>query len=236
MNLQDAKVLVTGGGTGIGLEIARVLKGAGAEVAVSGRRKAVLDEAARAIGALPVVGDVSVEADAERMVRSVIEAFGDYNVLVNNAGFGRFAPLLDMDVADFDAVFATNVRGAMLMARASARHFVARTGGTKGGNIVNVASTAAARGAPNGTAYHASKFALAGLTQVWRSELRQHDVRVMQVNPSEVITDFFAAAGGTQEASERKLRPAEIAHAVKAMLEMDDRGFVTELTVFATNP
>ena len=232
MNLSDAKVLVTGGGTGIGLEIARVLGAAGARVAVSGRRQEVLEKAARSVGALPVVGDVSVEADAERMVRAVVDAFGDYNVLVNNAGSGRFAPLVEMDVADFDATFATNVRGAMLMARASARHFVTRDTG----NIVNVASTAASRGAPGGTAYHASKFALAGLTQVWRSELRKHNVRVMQVNPSEVITDFFAAAGTTQEASDRKLRPAEIAHAVRAMLEMDDRGFVTELTVFATNP
>ena len=232
MRLSDAKVLVTGGGTGIGLEIARVLGAAGARVAISGRRRDVLERAAQAVGALPVVGDVSVEADAERMVAAVIEAFGDYNVLVNNAGFGRFAPLVDFDVADFDAVFATNVRGAMLAARASARHFATRNTG----NIVNVASTAASRGAPNGTAYHASKFALAGLTQVWRSELRKHNVRVMQVNPSEVVTDFFATAGGSQEASDRKLRPAEIAHAVKAMLEMDDRGFVTEVTGWATNP
>lgn len=232
MNLKDAKVLVTGGGTGIGLEIARVLGAAGARVAISGRRQQVLEQAARSIGAHPVVGDVSVEADAERMVGAVVEAFGDYNVLVNNAGSGRFAPLVEMSVADFDATFATNVRGAMLMARASARHFVTRDAG----NIVNVASTAASRGAPGGTAYHASKFALAGLTQVWRAELRKHNVRVMQVNPSEVITDFFATAGTAQEPSDRKLRPAEIAHAVQAMLEMDDRGFVTELTVFATNP
>ncbi len=232
MKLSDAKVLVTGGGTGIGREIARVLHEGGAQVAVSGRRPEVIAEAARELGALPIVGDVSVEADADRMVAETVEAFGGYNVLVNNAGSGRFAKLVDMDVADFDATFATNVRGAMLMARASARHFVRQDGG----NIVNVASTAASRGAPNGTAYHASKFALAGMTQVWRAELRKHNVRVMQVNPSEVITDFFATAGESQEASEKKLRPAEIAHAIKSMLEMDDRGFVTELTVFATNP
>lgn len=232
MNLNDAKVLVTGGGTGIGLETARVLVAAGAKVAISGRRADVLERAAGAIGALPVVADVSVEADCDRMVAAVLDAFGDYNVLVNNAGFGHFAPLVDFDVAEFDAVFATNVRGAMLAARASARHFVRRNTG----NIVNVASTAASRGAPNGTAYHSSKFALAGMTQVWRAELRKHNVRVMQVNPSEVVTDFFATAGGRQEASEKKLRPAEIAHAIKGMLEMDDRGFVTELTVWATNP
>jgi len=232
MKLTDAKVLVTGGGSGIGLETARVLAAAGAQVAISGRRADVLTRAAREVGALPVVGDVSVERDCDRMVDAVVEAFGDYNVLVNNAGFGHFAPLVDFDVARFDAVFATNVRGAMLAARASARHFVTRNTG----NIVNVASTAASRGAPNGTAYHASKFALAGMTQVWRAELRKHNVRVMQINPSEVVTDFFATAGGRQEPSEKKLRPREIAHAIRSMLEMDDRGMVTELTVWATNP
>ena len=232
MDLHTAKALVTGGGTGIGREIARTLAAAGARVAISGRRADVLERAAGEIGALAVPGDVSVEADCARMVRRVVEEFGDYNVLVNNAAFGRFAPLVDMDAADFDAVFATNVRGAMLAARESARHFVARDYG----NIVNVASTAGSRGSAGGTAYSASKFALSGMTQCWRAELRTHNVRVMQVNPSEVLTDFFATAGGEQQASERKLRPAEIAHAVRAMLEMDDRGFVTDLTVWATNP
>jgi 3-oxoacyl-[acyl-carrier protein] reductase len=232
MELRNAKVLVTGGGSGIGLETARVLKAAGAQVAISGRRADVLERAAREVGALAVPGDVSREADCDRMVAAVVEAFGGYDVLVNNAGFGRFAPLVDLDVADFDAVFATNVRGAMLVARASARHFVRQ----RAGNIVNVASTAASRAGAGGTAYAASKFALAGMTQAWRAELRTHGIRVMQVNPSEVITEFFASAGGTQEPSDRKLRPAEIAHAIRAMLEMDDRGFVTELTVWATNP
>ena len=74
------------------------------------------------------------------------------------------------------------------------------------------------------------------MTEVWRAELRQHNVRVMLVNPSEVITGFAAASGFQQKANESKLRGEEIAHAVKAVLEMDDRGFTTELTVFATNP
>jgi 3-oxoacyl-[acyl-carrier protein] reductase len=58
----------------------------------------------------------------------------------------------------------------------------------------------------------------------------------MQINPSEVLTDFSSTAGGAQKQSERKLRGVEIAHAIAAMLAMDDRGFTTELTVFATNP
>ncbi|MEE2965557.1 MAG: SDR family NAD(P)-dependent oxidoreductase, partial [Acidobacteriota bacterium] len=81
-----------------------------------------------------------------------------------------------------------------------------------------------------------SKFALRGMTECWRAELRKHNVRVMQVNPSEVITDFAASAGFEQADHPSKLQVEDIAHMVKAVLEMDDRGFTTELTVFATNP
>jgi 3-oxoacyl-[acyl-carrier protein] reductase len=120
----------------------------------------------------------------------------------------------------------------MLMAREAAKHFAER----KKGNIVNIGSTASHRGAPNGTAYYASKFALRGMTECWRAELRKYNIRVILVNPSEVITNFGAAAGFQQKDNPSKLRSADIAHAVRSVLEMDDRGFTTELTVFATNP
>jgi 3-oxoacyl-[acyl-carrier protein] reductase len=71
------------------------------------------------------------------------------------------------------------------------------------------------------------------MTECWRAELRKHDIRVMQINPSEVQTEFFR---GGRPQSERKLRAIEIAHAALSMLEMDDRGFITELSVWATNP
>jgi 3-oxoacyl-[acyl-carrier protein] reductase len=175
---------------------------------------------------------VSSEADVERTYREVLAKFGDLDILVNNAGFGVFHNLVDLDRASFDAVFATNVTGAMLMGREAAKHFIKRNRG----NIINIASTAALRGAPKGTAYYASKFALRGMTECWRAELRKHNIRVMLVNPSEVLTNFAEVAGFPQKANESKLRGEEIAHAVKSILEMDDRGFTTELSVFATNP
>jgi len=74
------------------------------------------------------------------------------------------------------------------------------------------------------------------MTECWRSELRQYNIRVFLINPSEVLTSFLATAGMSQKETETKLRGEEIAHVVKGVLEMDDRGFTTELTVFATNP
>jgi 3-oxoacyl-[acyl-carrier protein] reductase len=232
VDLKNAVALITGGSAGIGRSIAATLKGAGARVAITGRDRARLDEAAGALGAFAIHADVSKEADVERTYREVLAEFGDLDILVNNAGFGVFKSLVDFDRASFDAVFATNVTGAMLMAREAAKVFIKRNRG----NIINISSTAGLRGAANGTAYYASKFALRGMTECWRAELRKYNVRVMLVNPSEVLTDFFQAAGLKQKANETKLRGQEIAHAVKTILEMDDRGFTPELSVFATNP
>ena len=232
MDLKNAVALITGGSAGIGYSIAELLQAAGARVAITGRDQARLAAAARTLGVIPIHADVSKEADVERTYREVQERFGDLDILVNNAGFGVFKNLVDFDRADFDAVFATNVTGAMLMAREAAKIFIRRNRG----NIINISSTAGLRGAANGTAYYASKFALRGMTECWRAELRKYNVRVMLVNPSEVLTNFAATAGHPQKANESKLRGQEIAFAVKAILEMDDRGFTPELSVFATNP
>jgi 3-oxoacyl-[acyl-carrier protein] reductase len=229
MRISDVRALVTGGTSGIGFEIARQLKEKGGEVVICGRNEAKLRETAAAIGAHGIRADVSVESEAVDLVRQTIAQLPDYNVLINNAGFGLFAPLLDTDLAAMQHLFATNVFGAMVVARESARHFVAK----KRGNIINMSSSAGVRGFAGGTAYAASKFALSGMTECWRAELRKHDIRVMQINPSEVQTDFFR---GGRPQSERKLRAIEIAQATVSMLEMDDRGFITELSVWATNP
>jgi 3-oxoacyl-[acyl-carrier protein] reductase len=232
MNLKNAVALITGGSSGIGRSIAQGLATAGARVAITGRDKRRLIDAARDLGVHPIHADVAVEADVERTYREVIEKFGDLDILVNNAGVGVFKNLVDFDRESFESVFATNVTGAMLMARGAAKHFIAR----QGGNIVNIASTAALRGAPNGTAYYASKFALRGMSECWRAELRRYNIRVFLINPSEVVTNFFATAGLAQKDNTTKLRAEDIAYMVKAALEMEDRGFTPELSVFATNP
>ena len=233
MILKGATALVTGGSNGIGLAVAKTLIEAGAKVAITGRNEKRLAAAGKATGAHPIHADVAKENDVLRTYQELFQIFDHLDILVNNAGFGVLKPLVEMDLAGFEQVFATNVTGAMLMAREAAKHFVTR----RSGNIINIGSTAAIRGAANGTAYYGSKFALRGMTECWRAELRQYNIRVMLVNPSEVLTDFYATAGLSQnKENPTKLRGDEIAHAVQSALEMDDRGFMTELTVFATNP
>jgi 3-oxoacyl-[acyl-carrier protein] reductase len=233
MNLNGATALVTGGSSGIGLAVAKALTEAGARVAITGRDQRRLTAAAGSINAHPIHADVSREADVLRTYEELFQAFDHLDILVNNAGVGVLKPLVEMDLASFDRVLATNVTGAMLMAREAARHFVER----RSGLIINIGSTAAVRGAAKGTAYYGSKFALRGMTECWRAELRPFNVRVILVNPSEVLTAFYATAGLAQnQDNPTKLHGEDIAHAVLSALEMDDRGFITELTVFATNP
>jgi 3-oxoacyl-[acyl-carrier protein] reductase len=235
VDLKNAAVLVTGGSCGIGFETARLLRESGARVAICARHQDMLQSAAQLIGALPIIADVSNEDDVLRMIREVLKEYSDYNVLINNAGFGAFAPLVDLTADEFFRVWQTNVLGAMLVGRESARHFVGRSYG----NILNISSTAGQRGVANGSAYCSSKFALHALTECWRAELRQHNIRVMQVNPSEVLTNFGEgepSAASSKPDNPSKLHASDIARLIVSMLEMEDRGFVTESTIWATNP
>ena len=232
MELRGAVALVTGGSEGIGRGIAAALAQEGAQVTITGRRQAVLDRAAEALGVDAIVADVGVEADAVRTVAEVVEKHGRLDILVNNAGFGSFGPLVEMELATLEAVYRTNVFGAFLMAREAAKVFVRQ----QSGNLLNISSTSGLKGGSGSTAYSSSKFALRGMTECWRDELRRHNVRVTLVNPSEVQTPFFEKIGHLQELSPKKLRPEEIADAIVGLLKMDDRGFVPEFSVFATNP
>jgi 3-oxoacyl-[acyl-carrier protein] reductase len=232
MNLKGARSLVTGGSSGIGKAIAAALVREGGTVTITGRHQDTLEAAAKETGADWIQADVSVEADAVRTVSDFVKRHGGIDILVNNAGFGRFMPLVEMALADLEAVYRTNVFGAFVMAREAAKHFVKQ----ESGNLINISSTSGLKGARGGTAYSSSKFALRGMTECWRDELRRHNVRVMLVNPSEVMTSFAANAGRQQQASEKKLRAQEIADAIVGALKIENRGFIPEFSVFATNP
>lgn len=233
MNLSEAKVLITGGSSGIGYELAHKLKLAGAEVTITGRNPENLYKASVELGVHRVLADVSSEADCIRTVSEARELMGGLNVLINNAAYGYFSMLTEIDSAKLQAMLATNVEGLIYMGREAAKVFVEQ----QYGNIVNISSTAGLAGFAGGTAYVASKFAVKGITECWRAELRKHNIRVMLVNPSEVQTNFTLNAGNeARPFNPSKLEAQEIAHVILAMLQMRDVGFVTEATVFATNP
>lgn len=233
MELSKIRALVTGGSSGIGKATAKAIIEAGGEVVIAARGKDRLQNVADEIGAIPIQCDVSVESEVIDLVDQTIDELDGYNVLINNAGYGEFSKLVNLSVNDFEEQLKTNTIGAMMVARESAKHFIKKDYG----NIINVSSTAGKRGFEGGTAYVASKFAMGGMTECWRDELRGHNIRVMQINPSEVQTQFSENAGrGSRPFNETKLIADDIADAICSMLSLANRGFIPETSVWATNP
>ncbi len=232
MDIKEAKVLITGGSSGIGYAVAKMLSEEGASVVIAARNAQKLETAAAQLSVPSYAADVSDEQQVGAMIDYAMEEMQGLNALINNAGFGRFASLVDTSVEDFEAQWQTNTKGLFMTAKAATKHFIRQ----QYGNIINIGSTAAARGFALGSSYCASKFAVSGLTECWRAELRKHNIRVSQVNPSEVVTEFSSRAGLDRPDSEYKLKPEDIAHTILSMLTMRDVGFIPTAEVWATNP
>jgi 3-oxoacyl-[acyl-carrier protein] reductase len=224
--------LVTGGSLGIGKAIARLLVECGGKVGITGRDRDRLRRSADETGAFPIVADVSNPSDIDRTYEVFMGEFGHLDCLINNAGIGLRRDVEHLTLDDFETVFGVNVFGAALMTARAVPIFQEQNHG----GIVNIGSTAALKGYEGASVYAATKFALRGMTQCWQAELRKYNIRVFLINPSEVATAIGSPERIERTAPPNKLRSEEIAHAVKSVLEMDDRGFIPELSVWATNP
>ncbi len=232
MDLKGARVLLTGGSSGIGRATAELLMEAGATVAITGRNLEKLNVVAEEIGAIPLHFDISNYDEIKPKTTEIAEKLGGIDVLINNAGIGEFALLGDLTIKAFEQVFATNVFGLAMLTQEVLPYFQAQNQG----HIINIASSAGLKGFAHGTIYSASKFALRSMTQCWQAELRKQNIRVILVNPSEVPTAFNRADRTERPEEPQKLTSMEIAHTIKAALEMDNRGFIPEVSVWATNP
>ena len=231
-NLSGKKVLITGGSSGIGKATAIDLVGKGAIVCITGRNKVKLDEVASEINAIPIHLDVSKYNSIAVKTLDAFHSMGGIDVLINNAGIGEFAKLEDIKINHFESIFATNVFGLTMLTQEVVKFFKTQ----QYGMIINIGSSAATSGFPSGSVYCASKFALRGLTECWRHELRRDNIRVVLVNPSEVPTAFNNKDRVEREEQENKLSSKEISHAIVSTINMDKRGFIPELNVWATNP
>jgi 3-oxoacyl-[acyl-carrier protein] reductase len=232
MKLKDKKILLTGGSSGIGKATAIDLIQAGAQVVITGRDEEKLMQTAKEIGAIPLAFDVSEYETIPEKVAEAVAKLGGLDVLINNAGIGNFDLLDNLTIHQFENIYSVNVFGLALLTQEVVKYFKAKDRG----DIVNIASMAATKGFSHGTVYASSKFALRGMTQCWQQELRRHNIRVMLINPSEVPTAFNQDDRTERDDIEGKLTAKEIAHTVRFALEMDDRGFIPELSVWATNP
>jgi NAD(P)-dependent dehydrogenase (short-subunit alcohol dehydrogenase family) len=199
--LDGTRALVTGAGRGIGLAAAAALAQAGAHVTLAARTSAQVEEAAAAIRARGGDADALVlDVTDVAAARNAVEAAAPFQVLVNNAGMNRPAPLADVTVEDFDAIFALNVRAAFFLAQAVARRLVEAK---LPGSIINISSQMGHVGAARRTVYCASKHAMEGFTKAMAIELAPHAIRVNTLGPTFVETPltkpFFANEGFRKE-------------------------------------
>jgi len=233
MKIEKSRILVTGGSLGIGKETAKYLVEQGAKVVITGRDENRLGKAAKEIGAIPFIFDISdftsIQENAEKCI-ALLD--GKIDAIINNAGIGVFPKLGEIKIADFQQVYATNVFGLTLLTQEIVKTFKAQNYG----NIINIGSTASLKGFVGGTVYASSKFALRGMTQSWQAELRKHNIRVTLVNPSEVTTAFANEERIEKEEVSNKLNSQEIAETILSVLKMRDKGFIPEVTIWATNP
>ncbi|TNF49296.1 MAG: 3-oxoacyl-[acyl-carrier-protein] reductase [Deltaproteobacteria bacterium] len=200
--LTDKVAIVTGASRGIGRAIALALASQGAKVVASARNAEALAELTAEIksqdgDALAVVGDVAVEDDANNLVKKTVEAYGQVDVFINNAGITRDGLLLRMKNADWDAVLDTNLKGAFLCTRAVAKVMSKQ----RSGRIINISSVVGEMGNAGQANYCASKAGLLGLTKSVARELARRNVTVNAITPGFITTEMTEdMTGKAQEA------------------------------------
>jgi 3-oxoacyl-[acyl-carrier protein] reductase len=236
MDLNQKLCIVTGATEGIGRSIAVSLGRAGSRVALCARTAANVDATVaelRAAGydAIGQACDVGDDQAVARFAAFVDREGGDAHVLVNNAGIGRFAPLAELSLADWDLTMATNLRSLYLVTRA----FLPAVQRSRGA-IVNIASLAGKNGFEGGTAYCASKHAVLGFSKALMLETRKQGVRVIAVCPGTVATPFMDKQSRMHPNRERVLQADDVAQAVVAALTLPDHAMLSELDLRPTNP
>lgn len=238
MYTQSSRVaVITGGGGGIGREIARRLVRDGMCAAVLDHDSDAAQRAATELDGLAVTADVTSEDEVGRGVEAVLARFGRIDVLVNNAGICWTGPALDMPLDTLRAMLRVNVEGAFIVSRAVLPHMIAR----RSGSVVNLASWAGKTGNAYFAGYSASKFAVIGLTQALAREMAPYGIRVNAICPGIVVGTEMRAAleaqqrqyGLPQTAEREKLIPLgrvsvpEDVARVASFLASDEAAYMT---------
>ncbi|MDO7851128.1 SDR family oxidoreductase [Hymenobacter convexus] len=224
-DLTDQVAIVSGASRGIGKAIALLLALQGAKVVAVARNEAELEELTQKTRGLCIVADIAIEEDAQYVVQETLRHFGRLDILICNAGVGSFNELEQFEAAEWDRIFDTNVKGTFLLCKAAVPHFKAH----KRGHIVGITSDVAKRTFAHGTAYGASKFAQDAVLASLRKEVRPHGVKVSTIYPGLVDTYFNDTTPGSPEAEKTHLRPADVAQAVRYVLEAPAHVVVDEL-------
>jgi NAD(P)-dependent dehydrogenase (short-subunit alcohol dehydrogenase family) len=235
MDLAGKTCLVTGATKGIGRATAEALAGAGADVVISARTSADVEQVAKDLDyaflgrVVGIPADVSRPEDCSRLVQETADAFGHIDVLVNNAGVGILASIEELSVEDWETQIHTNLRGVFCCSKAAVPHLKATEGW-----IINIGSLAGRNPFAGGSGYNASKFGLIGMTEAMMLDLRHSGIRVSLVMPGSVDTRF----GGDYPEGGRAwaLGADDVASAVLHLLSYPDNAHVSRVEMRPSRP
>lgn len=237
MELKNKVSVVTGASSGIGLVLSRQLVQAGAHVFGLARSTDRLEEVRRELGERfhPVPCDVTDAEAVEAAFGRVLDEGGRLDVLINNAGLGRFAAIDELPIEEWDVQIETNLRGVFLCTRAAVPAMKRQNAESGfGGHIVNIASIAGLLGNPRLGAYNASKFGVRGLSEALMKELRSDGIKVTCIYPGSVETNFGEVSGSGGSAN--PMQPEDVSATVLHVLEGPDNYLISEVVMRPLRP
>jgi NADP-dependent 3-hydroxy acid dehydrogenase YdfG len=238
--IEGKVVLITGGSTGIGAEVARLLAVRGAKVAVAARRKEKLDEVVAEIIAQGGVAkgymlDVADKHQVETVVAAVVSDFGKLDVLINNAGLMPIRPMAEVNTDEWDSMIDVNLKGTLYGIAAALPRFLAQ----ENGHIINLSSVAGLKVfAPGGTVYSGTKFAVSAISEGLRQEVGDK-VRVTSIAPGAVDSDLKHSTSGAAKDNildfyKQAIPAASVARAIAFAIEQPDDVDINEIVIRPT--
>jgi 3-oxoacyl-[acyl-carrier protein] reductase len=236
-SLQGKVALVTGAGKGIGRATALALAKEGVNVGLIARTETDLINVAKEIEAFGVkvayaTADVSSMEQVDQAVATINSTLGTVDILINNAGTGKFGKFLELEPDEWKQIIDTNLMGVYYVTRAVLPQLIDRNGG----DIIMISSTAGQKGAPVTSAYSASKFGVLGLTESLALEVRKHNIRVTALTPSTVATELAYKENLTDGNPEKVMQPEDLAEFIVAQLKLHPRIFIKSAGLWSTNP
>jgi 3-oxoacyl-[acyl-carrier protein] reductase len=236
-SLKGKTALITGAGKGIGRAIALALAAEGVHVGLLSRTNKDLQNLSDELNAKGhscnmVIADVSDIQSVNTAVSSLINEMGNIDILINNAGIGKFGKFLELEPAIWEEQIKVNLFGVYYVTRAVLPQMIER----QTGDIINISSTAGLKGSALTSAYSASKFGVMGLTESLMQEVRKHNIRVTAMTPSTVVTDLAIRSNLLNNNEEKVMHPEDLAELIVAQLKLNRRVFVKDASVWSTNP
>lgn len=236
-SINGKTAIVTGAGRGIGRATAIALAKEGVNVGLVGLTLSNLEKVAGELREFNVKVAVATAdvADLESITTAVAKIRGELgavDILINNAGTAKFGGFLDLSPEEWENIIKVNLMGVYNTTRAVLPEMIER----KAGDIVNISSSAGQKGAPVTSAYSASKFGVLGLTESLALEVRKHNIRVVGLTPSTVVTDLAAEANLISGNPENVMQPEDLADLIVSGLKLHPRVFLKSAGLWSTNP